>query len=122
MQESLGCAKKSGGKLTKATAVECQRQKQIALAAGKTPRDKPANICGIVNVYDVLTDADAKPIRDHIDDALYLRPHDTVPAALLTLQQARRAMAVVRDRKVQCIGILTVKDLVEEVVGELEVW
>lgn len=85
-------------------------------------RDNPANICGIVNVYDVLTDADARPIRDHVGDALYLRPHDTVPAALLTLQQARRAMAVVRDRTGQCIGILTVKDLVEEVVGELAAW
>ena len=82
----------------------------------------PANVVGIVNAYDVLTDEAARPIRDHVADALVLRPHDTVPAALLKLQQARQAMAVVCDRADNCIGILTVKDLVEQIVGELEAW
>jgi CBS domain containing-hemolysin-like protein len=31
-------------------------------------------------------------------------------------------MAVVLDRNGGCVGFLTVKDLVEEIVGDLEVW
>jgi len=42
--------------------------------------------------------------------------------ALLRLQRGRVAMAVVRDAGDKHIGLATVKDLVEEIVGELEEW
>jgi CBS domain containing-hemolysin-like protein len=31
-------------------------------------------------------------------------------------------MAVVLDRSGGCVGVLTIKDLVEEIVGDLEAW
>jgi putative hemolysin len=82
----------------------------------------PRNVVGVVNVYDVLTDEEARPIAVHVRPPLFLGPRDTVPAALLRLQQSRQAMGIIRDRQGNCIGILTMKDLVEEIVGDLEVW
>jgi CBS domain containing-hemolysin-like protein len=85
-------------------------------------RGDPRQVVGIVNVYDVLIDQTERPIAEHVRPALYLRPAERVPAALLRLQQERAAMAIVRDGHGVCLGLLTVKDLVEEIVGELEVW
>ncbi|MBU0641162.1 MAG: DUF21 domain-containing protein [Planctomycetes bacterium] len=85
-------------------------------------RDDPKRVVGIVNVYDVLSDDEQHAPADLLREALFLQPADSVPAALLELQQARQAMAIVRDRFDNCIGILTVKDLVEEIVGDLEAW
>jgi CBS domain containing-hemolysin-like protein len=85
-------------------------------------RDDPRRIVGIVNVYHVLTDDEGKPIADHVQPATSLRATETVPAALLKLQQARQVMAIVTDRSGSCLGLFTMKDLVEEIVGELEAW
>ncbi len=85
-------------------------------------RGQPGNVVGIVNVYDVLTEERPVPLAEHVRPPLVLGPADSVPAALVRLQQGRQAMAIVRGRAGQCIGILTVKDLVEEIVGDLEAW
>jgi putative hemolysin len=87
-----------------------------------TYRGDPRHIVGIVNVYDVLTDRDSKPVADHARPPVTLAEYMHVSAALLKLQRARQAMAVVLDRSGSCVGILTVKDLVEEIVGDLEAW
>lgn len=79
-------------------------------------------ICGIVNAYDVLTDENQRPPADHIRDALELRPSEPVSEALLKMQNARQAMAIVVAPSGGCLGVLTIKDLVEEIVGDLAVW
>ncbi|MFQ5807296.1 MAG: CNNM domain-containing protein [Phycisphaerae bacterium] len=85
-------------------------------------RDDPRRIVGIVNVYHVLTDDEQKPIGAHVQEATFLHATETVPAALLKMQQARQVMAIVTDRAGNCLGLFTMKDLVEEIVGELEAW
>ena len=85
-------------------------------------RDDPRRIIGIVNVYHVLTDDVARPIAEYVQEATFLRATETVPAALLKLQRARQVMAIVTDGDGNCLGLFTVKDLVEEIVGELEAW
>lgn len=85
-------------------------------------RGDPRHIVGIVNVYDVLTDRDHKPIAAHARPPVTLGEYVSVSAALLKLQRARQTMAIVVDRSDHCVGILTLKDLVEEIVGDLEVW
>ncbi len=87
-----------------------------------TYRGDPRHIVGIVNVYDVLTDRDSTPVAAHARPPVTLAEYVNVSAALLKLQRARETMAVVLDRTGNCVGILTVKDLVEEIVGDLEVW
>jgi CBS domain containing-hemolysin-like protein len=85
-------------------------------------RDQPQNMIGVVTVFDVLTDSDARPISHHVRPAAVLRADMTVPEALLKMQQVHQFMAIVNDRRGRCVGLLTMKDLVEEVVGDLEAW
>lgn len=82
----------------------------------------PRKMVGIVSVFDVLADPQQRPVSAHVRPALFLQMSDTVPVALARLQQSRQFMALVTDRQGQCVGLLTMKDLVEEIVGDLEVW
>lgn len=85
-------------------------------------RNDPRRIVGIVNVYDILTDAQRRPVADHIRPAVFLRADETVPAALVRLQQGHQPMAIVTDASGDFLGLFTMKDLVEEIIGELEAW
>lgn len=85
-------------------------------------RDNPRRIVGIVNVYHVLTDEEQRPIAEYVQEVTTLQATETVPAALLKMQQARQVMAIVTDDAGNCLGLFTIKDLVEEIVGELEAW
>ncbi|NLF32294.1 MAG: DUF21 domain-containing protein [Planctomycetes bacterium] len=82
-----------------------------------------ADVVGVVNVYDVLLDPDptAGPAA-HMTGPIRLASTLNVTEALLTLQRARRSIGVVVDAHDQFVGIVTLKDLVEEIVGELEAW
>lgn len=82
----------------------------------------PRNVVGVVNVYDVITDANESPVVDYMRKPLTLPEHMSVAVALLRLQRAREAMGIVQDRAGHCVGLLTLKDLVEEIVGDLEAW
>ncbi len=79
-------------------------------------------IVGILNVYHVLMDERERPVRAYIQPALFLRGDETVSAALVKMQQAHEVMAIVTDGSGACVGLVTIKDLVEEIVGELEAW
>lgn len=85
-------------------------------------RGHVGNMFGVVTVFEVLTDPEKRPIAAHVRPAIILQASDTVPAALLKLQQAQQFMAIVNDRRGRCVGLLTLKDLVEEIVGDLESW
>ena len=82
----------------------------------------PRRIVGTINVYDVLTDTEDRAVAEHVRPPLTLSARTPVAAALLRLQRARQAMAIIVDATGEFLGLLTVKDLVEEIVGELEVW
>ncbi|MBL7139984.1 MAG: DUF21 domain-containing protein [Planctomycetes bacterium] len=80
------------------------------------------NVVGIVHVNDVLA-------RDGFDVAAVMRrdvvrlPTATaVAAAMVRMRRSRAAMAVVTDDKDRAVGIVTIKDLVEEIVGDLAAW
>ena len=85
-------------------------------------KDRPTNVIGILNVLDVLMDEEEQPIRDHLRPAVTIKATETVPAALLQLQRGRQTMGIVVDERGDCIGLFTMKDLVECIVGELEAW
>jgi putative hemolysin len=77
-------------------------------------------VVGIVNIFDLLND----PVpRDTIDP--YLREAYIVPDTkridhlMLELQKTRNPMAVVVDEFGACAGLVTVEDIVEEIVGEM---
>ncbi len=86
--------------------------------------DRDGKVTGVLNVFDVLMpDPQYCPPIERLQ-----RTAPRVPAtmglrqAMLRLRQARSALAIVVDAKDQPVGIVTVKDLVEPITGELEIW
>jgi CBS domain containing-hemolysin-like protein len=79
-------------------------------------------VAGVVDVYHVLVDETCDRPAETMTPPLTIPEGCSITQALLTLQRARRSQAVVADAAGRHVGILTVKDLVEEIVGELEAW
>jgi len=108
---------------------DCSREAFNTFVAGQNSTRLPMwagtaeKIVGIVNIYDVLLDVDpsATPAQ-HMRDPFPLPATMDVAEALITLQRAHRAMGVVTGEGRGVVGIVTIKDLVEEIVGELEAW
>ncbi len=62
-----------------------------------------------------------KPIADYIRPVLYLSPKQMIDRALPQLQARDDHIAVVVDEFGSAVGILTMEDIFEEVVGEIDV-
>ncbi len=76
------------------------------------------NLIGILNTFDLLTAPnDNSPITPYIRPAYYIPPNKKVDDLLRELQQRSLHMACVVDEYGGCIGIVTVEDLLEEIVG-----
>ncbi len=84
-------------------------------------RDGSGDAVGILDVYDVLIDESVAVPADQMTAPLKLRSDMSVTEALYRLQRERAMMAIVQ-RDDRPVGIVTIKDLVEEIVGELEEW
>jgi len=79
-------------------------------------------IIGVIKVDQLLKSSDWSCVGEKIQDVSRLSGHTTVAAAIAQAQQARHAMIIVVDRRGQMVGIATLKDLLEEIVGELSAW
>ncbi|MEW8027386.1 MAG: hemolysin family protein [Candidatus Thiodiazotropha sp.] len=87
-------------------------------------RGNITNVKGILTLDTwalMLPDLEEKPIIDYISPVLYLSPRQTIDRALPMLQARKDHMAVVVDEFGSAIGILTMEDVFEEVVGEIDV-
>ncbi len=83
--------------------------------------DADGGVAGILNVYDVLTDEGDHAAPEKMHPPLFLPAELTITDALYRMRRARQAMAVV-EQDDKPAGIVTIKDLVEEIVGELADW
>jgi CBS domain containing-hemolysin-like protein len=87
-------------------------------------RGNITNVKGILTLdtWDLMRpDLDSCPISDFISPVLYLSPRQTIDRALPMLQAREDHMAVVVDEFGSAVGILTMEDVFEEVVGEIDV-
>jgi CBS domain containing-hemolysin-like protein len=87
-------------------------------------RGNITNVKGILTLdtWDLMqSDLDEHPISDFISPALYLSPRQTIDHALPMLQAREDHMAIVVDEFGSAVGILTMEDVFEEVVGEIDV-
>jgi CBS domain containing-hemolysin-like protein len=87
-------------------------------------RGNITNVKGILTLdtWDLMSpEIEERPIGDFISPVLYLSPRQTIDRALPMLQARNDHMAVVVDEFGSAVGILTMEDVFEEVVGEIDV-
>jgi len=84
--------------------------------------DAAGQVAGILNIYDFLASGQSARPVDLADAPLVLPQTTHVTDALYRLQRTAAEMIVVSGPEGKHLGIATVKDLVEEIVGELEEW
>jgi CBS domain containing-hemolysin-like protein len=74
-------------------------------------------IVGIINVNDALAADEWRTVGERAKPALCFAPYDTVAAALAGMQQSGHEMAVVAERDGQMTGIVTLRTLLELLLG-----
>jgi CBS domain containing-hemolysin-like protein len=79
-------------------------------------------VAGILNIYDVLMAEGPVEPASKMTPPLAIPGNWTVTDALYHMQTSQAPMAVVTDARGAHAGIITVKDLVEQIVGELGAW
>jgi CBS domain containing-hemolysin-like protein len=81
------------------------------------------NIVGIVNTKDLFYLFSLRGVVV-LDDAMYpplfLKPTETMDNALRLFRKSHRPMALVRDDENKIHGLITLEDVLEEIVGDIE--
>lgn len=82
------------------------------------------HITGIVQVKDLLSypklERERMKVKEVMHPAHYTSPDKKVSQLLNTLRLARIHMVIVVDKKKETLGLVTIEDLLEEIVGEIE--
>ncbi|MCG3120004.1 MAG: hypothetical protein ALAOOOJD_02566 [bacterium] len=83
----------------------------------------PNNVVGIVNTKDLFYLFSLRGVvvlHDALYQPLYFPAHMSVAVALREFKRQKKQMAVVKDNSGQVLGIVTLEDIVEEIVGDIE--
>jgi putative hemolysin len=81
------------------------------------------SVVGIVNTKDLFYLFSLKGVvilEDALYPPLFLPPEGDVADALELFRRSRRPMALVRDEAGKILGLITMEDVLEEIVGEIE--
>jgi putative hemolysin len=77
-------------------------------------------VTGMLHVLDLLGESDDRPIEEFVRDATYVPANKSVRDLLFQMRHASEVVAVVVDEFGGAEGIVTVEDIVEEVVEDLQ--
>lgn len=81
------------------------------------------DIVGIVNTKDLFFLFSLKGLvvlEDAMYPPLFLKPDESIANALRLFRKARRPMALVRDEGGHIHGLITLEDVLEEIIGDIE--
>jgi CBS domain containing-hemolysin-like protein len=81
------------------------------------------HVVGIVNTKDLFYLFSLQGVvilQDALYPALFLKPDEPVANALRLFRKAKRPMALVRDDDGKILGLITLEDVLEEIVGDIE--
>jgi magnesium and cobalt exporter, CNNM family len=99
-------------------AVDSGHTRLVVIEDGSTDRIK-----GVVHLNSLarkmMADGPHAPIADIVKDALIVPETKPLDDLLADLQRERASMAVVVDEYGRTVGIVTIEDIIEEVVGEI---
>lgn len=80
-------------------------------------------IKGIINIYDILYETDEIPSSSSLEgflrEPVYLSRKDGLDIALARLRHREQPMGIVVDEEENVVGIVTIEDILEEIVGEI---
>jgi putative hemolysin len=83
--------------------------------------DRELNIVGVVTTMDLLRrDAEAGDLKTLMRPATYAPETKRIDELLTEMQKGRVQLAVVVDEYGAAVGIVTVEDIVEQIVGEIQ--
>src|SRR5262249_8044762 len=99
-----------------------EEARRLAQASGRTRLPLHAagdrtKIVGLVLIYELLLE-DLPTLGHYIRDIPRVGPSDRVDDALVRLRSLHEKLALVTEAHGRALGIVTVKDLAEEVTGE----
>ena len=80
-------------------------------------------IVGIVNTKDLFYLFSLKGVvvlEDALYPAIFLKPDESVANALRLFRKAHRPMAVIREEDGKVLGLVTLEDILEEIIGDIE--
>jgi putative hemolysin len=86
-------------------------------------KDTKQNIIGILYVRDLIyliKNSTLIQISDLMSAAYFVPPHKRVNELLKEFQKRKLQIAIVRDVDGRAIGLVTLEDLIEEIVGEID--
>jgi CBS domain containing-hemolysin-like protein len=81
------------------------------------------NIVGIVNTKDLFYLFSLQGVvvlHDALYPPLFLKPDQPIADALRLFRRARRPMAIVRNEEGKVLGMITLEDVLEQIVGDIE--
>lgn len=83
--------------------------------------DRIVNIVGLLHVFDLLEAPDlSRPVREVMRAVSYFAESTPLDEILLVFQRTGQNLGVIVDEYGGTAGILTLEDLLEEIVGEIE--
>lgn len=84
----------------------------------------PDDVIGYVNVKEVVSslrnDKEFGSLVEILREVHFVPPEEPISRLLLAFTSRREHLAVVRTEQGRCLGIITLEDIVEELLGELE--